>query len=400
MPIQVKNIILDKFGGLDNVNPPEKSNGGLQTVSNFFVTDGGQLDTRQGYSRKVTCVPHSLWSDGDVCLYREGVYLKRLAENLTTVSILRSDLQGSNAMQYLSLAGRIYYTDGIATGIVENLTSRTWGLTVPSSPSVSLTSGGLAEGRYQMCVTYSRNDGQESGASLSAVIDVGANGGIIVSLPTSSDSTVEDVNLYATGCGGEVFFHVASFSNGTASVTYTVGNPFGPALRTQFLSPPLPGQFIAHYNGRIYTALNDIIWYTQPFAYELMDLAENFISMGERVTMLESVQDGLWAATESGTYFLAGDDAPLKRISKDDAGVIPGTAIKIDGVNLGMKDGYSGPAVLWGSAKYGICAGLNGGQVQYLTDKRFRFPGENYRGAGVVRQEADESNLYLMSIYQ
>ena len=399
MPAQVKNIVLDRFGGLDNVNHPEKSKG-LQTVSNFFVTNGGQLETRQGYSRKVAGIPHSLWSDGNVCLYREGAYLKRLAEDLTTTSTLRSDLQGNNPMKYLSLAGRIYYTDGIATGIVENFTSRTWGIQAPDAPAISPTSGWLAAGRYQAALTYSRNDGQESGASLSAALDVGNNGGIIVSLPTSSDPTVSEVNLYVTGCNGEVLFYVASFVNGSYSAVYSLGSSIGQALKTQFLTPPLPGQFITHYNGRIYTALNDIIWYTQHYGYELMDLAENFISMGERVTMLESVQDGIWAATASGTYFLAGDDAPFKRISKDEAGVIPGTAIKIDGVNLSTKDDYSGPAVLWGSSKYGICAGLNGGQVQHLTDKRFHFPADNYRGSGVIRKEQDASNLYLMSIYQ
>jgi hypothetical protein len=396
--VQVKTIMLDKFPGLDNVNPPEKSNG-LQTVSNFFITDENQLDTRQGYARKVTGVPHSLWSDGAICLYREGVYLKRLHEDLTTTSILRGGLQGNSLMRYLSLNGRIYYTDGISTGIIENLTDRTWGLQVPGTPTLSLTSGWVAEGRYQIAVTYSRVDGQESGASTSAVIDVGANGGIIVSLPTSSDATVSDVNLYATGCNGEVLFYVASFPNGTSSVTYSRGDAFGPALKTQFLSPPLVGNLMAHYNGRIYIAQNDIVWYTQLFGYELMDLAENFLPMGGNITMLESVQDGLWVATESGTYFLVGDDAPLKRISKDDAGVIPGTAVKLDGVNLGKEKSYSGPAVLWGSAKYGVCAGLNGGQVQYLTEKRFLFPETDYRGAGLIRQE-DNSNLYLLSIYQ
>ena len=399
MPTQSKNIILDKFSGLDNVNPAEKSKG-LQTVDNFFVTDGGQLDTRQGYISQIACVPHSLWSNGDVCLFREGVYLKRLHEDLTTISILRSDLQGNNTMHYLSLDGRIYYTDGVATGVVENLVSRTWGLQVPASPGLSVASGWLAEGRYQVALTYSRNDGQESGASFSAGISVPENGGITIELPVSTDSTVSEVNLYVSGCNGEVLFYVASFANGSLSVNYSLGSAVGQALKTQFLSPPLPGQIITHYNGRIYTALADIIWYTQPFGYELMDMAENYIPMGEQVTMLEAVQDGLWAATASGTYFLAGDDAPFKRVSKNDAGVIPGTAIKIDGVTLGMKDGYSGPAVLWGSSKYGICAGLNGGQIQYLTDKRFHFPDDNYRGSGLIRQEKDASNLYLMSIYQ
>ena len=414
MAVQPKTIILNKFSGLDNVRPPEKSdfksaNGvvsyGLQELNNFFVSDDEQLFTRQGYALKVSCTPHSLWSNGEIILYREGSSLKRLWDDLTTVSILRSNLPGDSPMHYLSLPGVpeiVYYTDGISTGIIENGVNRTWGLEVPAAPNLLTTYGSLPAGKYQVVLTYTRNDGQESGASLASIIDVGADSGIVITLPESSDPTVTQVNIYVTGQNGEVLFYVASFPNGTEAVmNYRNLGHFGPALKTQFLSPPPPGNLLTHYNGRIYIVQGGVVWYTPLFEYEFVNPAEfDYISLGKNITMWLPVKDGIWASTDTETVFMAGDDVPFKKAHKDDSGAVLGTAKIVSWISLGKQNPYSGPGVIWGSTKYGFCTGLNEGIIQHLTEDKFLIPGTSVQGTGTIRKEADNSILYIASIYQ
>lgn len=390
------------FIGVDNVNTPTKADqGALQTADNVVVTSNGRIRRRDGYATRLKSGSmHSVYGDNDICLYCSGNDLVRLHSDLSSITVLRSDITPDVRMAYLSLNNRIYYSNGIETGVIDNYVNRTWGLSTPTKPSLTATTGNLVEGRYQVVVTYVRNDGQISGASETSFIDVNDNAGIIVSVVASIDSTVGYINVYATSTNGEVFWFLTTLSDINTSFTinsFTQYSNIG--LDTQFLDQPPAGNIIAYYNGRIYIAYGATVWYTEPYRYELINLADNYLMFASNVTMIHAVQDGLWLATDDETFFLAGPDVPFQKINKDNAGVIFGTSVLLDGADFGIEKSYTGPVVMWASVKYGFCAGLNTGQLVYMTVNKYVLPSTYSSGCGIIKKE-DDGIQYNVSLKQ
>ena len=390
----VSEVKIEKFMGINNVDPPQKCKPGeLQEAINCEIDDVGRIRRRDGFSSVFSGTPHSLWADGDICLFREGENLRRLSTAWSATTI-RSGLLGTNRMNYLPLNGLIYYSDEIVTGIYDGTTDRTWGLTPPNRPVLSATVGNLQEGTYHCVLTYVRNDGQESGTSGESSIALGANGGIIVTLPTSSDSTVKYVYVYLTTCNGETFYLARILANGTATVTYAGDtSEFSLKCPTMWLSPAPVCQLIGFYRGRLYVALDSVLWYSLPYGYELFDLVTNYIQFDSRITILAPVHDGIWVGTQKKVAFLSGEDGPkLQYVEKLTCGATEGTQQKIQDTN---KDGQE----LWAWIFHtddGVVIGTDGGVFKNLTEARYDNP-TAIKGASLLREETDRS-IFIVSL--
>lgn len=147
------------------------------------------------------------------------------------------------------------------------------------------------------------------------------------------------------------------------------------------------GQHIEYFNGRIYIAKNNTIWYTDAYNYGVIDMRTNAMQMKDEVTMMKAVDDGLYISIgdindRSSILFLSGS-TPSEMISKEVAnyGAIEGTAVKSKSSFIG--DGAVGKKVLWTSRK-GICLGENGGRFTNLTATRYEVTANRY-GAGQFR---------------
>jgi len=155
----------------------------------------------------------------------------------------------------------------------------------------------------------------------------------------------------------------------------------------KFKQAPKPGQHIEFYNGRLYIARNETIWYTDAYALGRVDMRSNFISMKDEVTMLKAVDDGIYVSIgdindRSSVIFLGGstpEEFTYKVVA--DYGAIEGTAVKPKSAFIG--DGIEGQTVLWTSRK-GICLGANGGRLTNLTAQRYVVPNNRF-GAGLFR---------------
>jgi len=394
IPFKIKT-----FTGLNNIDPPEQTKPGeLQTANNVDIGNNGQVKRRDGYVSVYTGNIHSLFAMEGLCLFREGISLKRLNTDFTA-TILRSGIDGNRKMAYLSLNGNIYYSDGIVTGVIQDNVSRTWGMEPPSVPTLTSASGLLREGRYSVVLTWVRNDGQESGSSDITFLDVSQGGGIYISdIPVSSDPTVQYVNVYMTTTNGEIFYLAATVENSVTETSYQGDcSEFTIRLMTQFMSNPPEGEMIEYYNSRVYIAQNNVLWFTENFNYELISLDNGYIIFDSPITLLASNQDGIYLATENETIFMSGDEIPLKRIKIADYGAVKGTSVKmtadvlmpIEGLNL------SGVAIFWLSKK-GICIGLRGGMFKNMTLTKYLFP-ESSEGTGLFRQQ-EGLNSYLVAI--
>ena len=180
-----KDITIKDFLGLNNILSAEelqvkegfKTTGYyLNKATNVNIDNRNKVKRRNGYDLKYAGDCHSMWSDGSICLFRSGSDLQTLSEDFLSATTLRTGITGSLNMAYLPLNNKVYYSDGNITGVIENGASRSWGLDIPSAPTLSSSiPGSLKAGIYQVCFTYVRDDGQESGSSDAVSITLANN---------------------------------------------------------------------------------------------------------------------------------------------------------------------------------------------------------------------------------
>lgn len=394
-----KPLKVDKFLGVNNVKQPQRiAESELQSATNMDITEDSKIRRRKGYEKVYTGMVSSVFSDDNVILFREGSGLMKLNESDYSAEMLRWDISTMAPMEYLSLNDKIYYTDHAITGVVENGVSRSWGLPVPCCCSLANTVGELPSGRYQVALSFVRNDGQEGGSPESTTVDVVDGGIAITDIAISDDSTIDYVNVFMSHAGGEILYKAMTITNGLTYATYRgPTSNFGPPLSTQLLTSPPPGHLIAYYNGRIYIADGSVLWYTEPYRYELINLANNFIPFPERITMVAPVDNGIWLSTASKTFWLGGNGPEVfNAAERDSYGAIEGTAREIEGQLVSTEGVKPGQAWLWATQK-GICVGTEGGFFRNLTHGRYEFPNAS-RGIGMVREGRDLTQ-YMVGLY-
>ena len=374
------------FKGLRNtVDERNFDNGDLSVALNCDIDDGLNITRRKGFSTVVVAgVDRALFAAGSTCLGVGSNALKQILPNYGTTT-LRSGLTALRDLSYAAVADRVYYTNGIENGVVENGASRTWGLTVPGLPTASATGGSLRAGRYQFVVTYLREDGQESGASRAGVFELTSTGGVALSaIPVSTDPTVTHKAVYATAVDGGGFYRAGIITNAETVFSILELRTDAAPLETQFLAPPPAGDFIGYWGGIMLVAQGSRLYPSEPYAPELFDLRKA-VPFTDRVVMVAPAKDGVWLGTDSEIIWLAGD-SPEKwtYTQRADYGVIPGTFAYAPGEHLGDGSG-TGDEMVYFASKRGHCVGHANGTLVNLTESRFAYPAQE-KGAGIVRR--------------
>lgn len=388
MPISDKEGLHEHAGflGLRNTVPSDRFGlEDLEAAENVDIDDSLRVTRRYGHGAAVVSgACRSLWSDGLTALVvRNDTTLVQILPD-HTLRTLRTGLAPGLDMSFGGLAARIYYANGIDTGVVEGGRSRSWGLEVPGVPAVSATGGVLPAGRYQFAVTYLRADGQESGSSLSGVIELGATGGVqLASLPVSADPDVALKAVYLSKCNGEALYRAGIIPNGNTTFTYQIEASMQVPLRTQHLRPAPAGQFVDVINGRTLVARGDTLYFSEPYAPELFDLRKNFRFNGP-IVMLAALDTGVYIGTEAQVIWLDGK-VPENWVYSERLmyGAIRGAVTKTSR-DL-VLDGQGVKRVAVFATQQGICVGEDGGGIINLTRERYAYPVQD-KGAVVVRQ--------------
>ena len=116
----------------------------------------------------------------------------------------------------------------------------------------------------------------------------------------------------------------------------------------------VPGHLIEYFNGRLYVARDNQIWFSDPMALMRTDKRRNFKQLPSRVTLLSAVEDGIYVSDLERTYFMGGGDpGEVALIDKADYPAIPYTAQKIDAARIGDSGFPDRPFYglpRWGSA--------------------------------------------------
>lgn len=370
-----------EFSGLRNDIPLHRFDAtDLAVADNVVIDKSHRIFRRRGATKRVSAAAHSLWSSENRAFFVSGTSLMELKNDMTATT-LATNLSGART-SFCQPSDTLYLTDGATTKAMSGAGTalRTWGMAVPPVPLATVAAGDLAPGRYGVTATYVRNDGQESGAPAGEFFDVSAGGALMLTPVASAEPDVVATRVYMTAADSEVFVCVSENATASFTLTRALVDAMIEPLATQFLGPPPPGQMIAYYKGHMFVAAGDVLYPSEPYAYELFDLRK-FIQLDGEITLLAPLEDrsggdstGFFVGTSASCGILAGGgpDA-FQYIPKADFGAVPGAATFVDG-NL-YKDGAIGSRMLpmWLSTR-GICVGMPGLEVLNLTRSGYGFP--------------------------
>ena len=385
------------FLGLrNNVDPESFGREDLVAALNCDIDDSGGVGRRKGYSAPVTAnVDRDLWASGALCLGVGSNALKQVHPDYTTTT-LRSGLTASRPLSYAAVGDRAYYSNGIELGCVQNGANRTWGIAVPGKPVLTAMSGTLTAGKYQVVITYLRNDSQESGTGLAATIEISSAGGIALSsIPVSTDAAVTHKVIYAASVGGETLYRAGVIANSVTTFSIIDAQKGTQPLLTQFLQPPPAGEHVAYWNGYMLVAAGARLYPSEPYAPELFDYRKA-VPFLDALAMVAPVKGGVWLGLGSQIVWMTGDTPETWDYkAAADYGVIPGTLWFADSGVIG--DGQAtGDMAAFFASKRGLCVGSPGGRLTNLTEARFAYPSMD-RGAGIVRRHRG-TNQFLVTL--
>lgn len=383
------------FTGLDTLNPEsEVPIAGAVVADNVDFTRGGKVRRRLGRDRVASLGVSAAWSDGRTLLLQSGTTLYRVEDAQGTMTALAQGLAASESLCAVEVNGRLYWSNGTNTGVIDGSQSRAWGMPTPTGLRIAQTAGFMPSGTYMVAMSQVREDGYESGIGPAQFVTL-TDGGIVVYPPAGSEEAAENV-LYLSSADGDVMFEAARAPATEASIRYTADTAsLRLPARYAFTEPPPAGHLMCYYRGRIYIAQGPVVWATRPMDYERIDPRSDYLLFDAPTTLLEAVEDGIYIATTGRTQFMAGADiAEFQARHVADYGAIPGTSVRVQASQIGKGDA-SGDAILWASER-GLCAGFNGGQSRNLTERRVALP-QSASGCAVLR-EVDGQTHYVAAV--
>ena len=388
---------MKEFRGINNVDAAEEiDDEELRAAKNVDINAKFGLRRRSGFNKKYSGTNcHSLYSNQRNTLFVEDGVLKELNSDFTATTI-RSDMARFGRVAYEDINGDIYFTDGNVTGIYSNGALLPMGIpTPPQNPVLVSSTGILPAGRYGVLFTCVDGAGLESGATYAEYIDVAENTGISVSgIPAAfADATL--LNMYVTKPDGSVFYKHSSVAFGVASAA--IATPaVGVQCRMRFMDKMPAGHMLAFHQNRLYVAVDNVIYYSEPYNYGITDLTKNFIMLPDRVTLMAPEPQGIFvSAKDDKTYYISGQDPDkFAMVEKADYPAIENTQARIDQDMFG--EGVNGEVWVWASKK-GICSGVIGGSFRNLTKGKYAIP-TGAIGSAIFRQK-DGVSQYLGIIH-
>ncbi len=326
----MKPIRYPAFLGINNrlpatslsVKTPDKSGRYLADAVNVDIDNDGSL-CRRIASELVAEIAgvHSLF-DG-LAVLSSSLYVVGLPGGSMALERI---LESNSRMSYAEVAdGRLYLSNG-TDGLRRNCAGAIvpWALPAPSAPALADIAGGLSAGRYGVAISFS-DDEHEGALSEMGAIDV-AGGGVRVTLPTAPEGAVK-INVYLTGNDGDVPMLHTSQPVGDASIDLATPADGQQSIREH--EAPLPaGSRIFEFNGRLCSVSGNRLYFSQPYRYGYYRPASGVIPFPADITCAAGAQDGIYVATATHTYYIAGRDLDGQEIAfrlVGKFGAVPGT---------------------------------------------------------------------------
>ncbi len=155
-----------------------------------------------------------------------------------------------------------------------------------------------------------------------------------------------------------------------------------------------PGKFITYMKGQLFVAKGKVLYISDALC-DHYDIRTGFRIFNNNITMLKSINDGIYIA-DGDTWFLSivDDSDFLKRLAILDVDSIPYTDVIINGKDIsgGMPENF----LMWTSTK-GICIGDSKGNVLIPTLDKYNMPGKVI-GTAVIRN--NNGNVHYVAALQ
>lgn len=365
-----------RFQGSDEVPPL------LTKAQNVDLDRNGWVRRRVGRTKRLDLTSaHSLFADSKdrLFLVNSGELLEVFPDY--TVRIIATDL-GNHPLSYAEAAGQVFYANETKVGVIDSF----WGVQMPSSPFCTLVNGNMPEGRYLVAVTALR-EGVESGARQPAVAELTATGGF--SLEVAGIHHAEALSVYCSEPNGQELYWQGEFPP-TSPIHLTQVQRSTDPLTTFGYYPPLPGQHIANFRGRMLIASGQALYWSQPLAYHHFRIQTDVQLFEDRICLLAALDSGFFVAAGSRTYWIAGQDPDeWQPRLVDTRQVAEGQPLRISAHKLPELQ-VQGEVLVWATAD-GFVVGLGDGSVRHLTDGRlaidaFKQSALTFREDGNLRQ--------------
>lgn len=361
--------------GVNSVSPdisqPETS---LRQASNIDLDDEGYPSDRSGYTLEIACSDgHSLYADGDIAYFVDATSLKKVTVQSGSLveEVLQTGLE-NRSMGFVKVNDAIYFSNGINTGVIRDSVVEIWGVEIPATyPDLSAVSGGQLDGGiYQIYILFKNYNGEISGGVQrpKTITLIDGQGISLTNIPVPVSSEVEKVQVYRSTANGTVLYLCAEIAAGTTSYTVTKGSGLSIDLKTLFREQmsAYTSDLLAHYNGRILSAIGNVVYASDALRYGLIHVPSNFILFPETVTNIVPVTDGIYVTADK-TYFIAAafTEQQTQRVVLD-YGAVRKTFIKLS-ASANQDSKY--PTAAWWSHK-GLCFASDGGVVRNISQDR------------------------------
>lgn len=348
----------------------------LRDAVNVDVTTSGTLRSRAGYQQAIAGADaHSLWSDDTNALYVDAGILYWLTAGPAGLVRTQVTTGVGRAVSYFSAPeGGVYWTDGVRLErAVAGASVRLNPATPVLQPSIVASTGGaLVAGTYTVCFTAVDAAGRESAHTHPVQVAVPANGKITLALGTTPALPIK---VYVSDVdGGVVHAAVRIVSAGTVAVDQP---PLGGECPTWGMAAMPAGSIVRHFNGRLMTVVDSMLYVSEPFAPGLYRPESGFIPFQAPITIMEPVQGqspGTYVVADQ-TYWLPGDITQASIVNVLPYGAVAGSS----------QNRVDREVVHWMSVR-GLIQASTGGEVKNLQEDKIAITPTAF-GATFVRDD-------------
>jgi hypothetical protein len=365
--------------------------GAVRSAVNVDIGRAGNFGLRDGYTRVLN-------ASGLHSLYYAPQKGWTLAASPTAVFRVNPDyslshvlgLNSPDPVSYTEYNGNVYFTNRTTLGMIPSIggAPRYVGVPVPDAPTVTAAdnAGVMLPGSYAVAFSYYSRYGEEGGLSEVQIVHLPNGGGFRLSKfpPYTTDYVLY---MYISAPDGDVMRFATSIPLIYSSYTVSETNAQGSEPGTQFLIPMPPGDFICWHNGRLFTAKDGALRFSEPLSPHLHDPAHNVIPFVGHIAFIESVGTGLYVGDSRGVWFLAGEDpSKFEQRMVSTCRAVRYSSLKVPPEHL-PKDAVNSdrPVAVWLSTS-GYVVGMPDGNTLELQPDRIKVPpGMSGRSVFLIR---------------
>lgn len=379
---------------------PGESGARLSALTNLDLTDEGTARLRAGLTSRVAATTGlNTFSGAGLLLLQDAGVIKSVNTTDWTTSSVVTGLNASARVDFHEHDNQIWWTNGLVNGrILADESTEGWGIAVPPTPTLGTTAGDLPAGLYQVAATYLDGAGVESGAGKAASIVLDGTEDITATLTPDADAV--SVRFYATeadvkGEGG--LFWVKTVAVGSLPATIDDVKVSRYALKTQHMRGPVAGDGVFSYQEILGTWKDNWIYPSSGMSPHLFRLGHDIIKMPFDVQAVAGTEQGFYAATTKGLFFLVGDTIRnLQRVRKDSYGYATGSTV-VSGDRIPRLESGDTPVALFVN-EFGLVAGLPGGKVVQIPQDQLRISSVTSKRASIAYCERGDLRQVLFSV--